>query len=153
MTHVDFYILGDALASTRIEFTCRLVEKASSGTEKVLVYSSDRRTLEILDERLWDFRPMSFIAHRLLPESHLSSNEDSDPVLLTSSDHIAAPETYRNVLINLDEQVPLFFSRFGRTMEVVNKEPSVQSTGRERYRFYKQRGYPLKHHNISPSVA
>ena len=47
--------------------------------------------------------------------------------------------------MNLDSHVPPFFSRFERTLEFVNKDTEVQAAGRERYLFYKQRGYPLNH--------
>ncbi len=87
---------------------------------------------------------MSFIAHRLLPQAHLLNREDDDPVLLSSDE----PSGDRQVLMNLDSSVPHFFSRFERTLEIVNKEHDIQSAGRDRYRFYKQRGYPLQHHNL-----
>ncbi|MFK7993730.1 MAG: DNA polymerase III subunit chi [Granulosicoccus sp.] len=144
MTRIDFYVLSDASKATRLELICKLAEKACGRAQKVHLYSSDRLLLEEIDSRLWDFRPMSFIAHRLLPESHLLSSEDNDPVLLSS----AEPGSDRSLLMNLDSEVPPFFSRFERTLEIVNKEPDVQTAGRSRYRFYKQRGYPLQHHNV-----
>ena len=59
------------------------------------------------------------------------------------------PGNDRNLLINLATEVPSFFSRFDRTLEVVNEQPEVQGAGRLRYRFYQQRGYPLHHHKIA----
>ncbi|MFK7858893.1 MAG: DNA polymerase III subunit chi [Granulosicoccus sp.] len=144
MTRIDFYVLGDATEVARLELVCKLAEKASGRGQKVYLYSSDRQLLMELDARLWDFRPLSFVAHKILPESHILSSEDNDPVLLSSDE----PGNDRNLLINLDREVPPFFSRFERTLEIVNKEPEVQAAGRERYRFYKQRGYPLQHHNV-----
>jgi len=144
MTRIDFYVLGDAMAATRIELVCKLAEKASGRRQKVHLYSSDRQLLTDIDIRLWDFRAMSFVAHRLLPESHLPGSDDNDPVLLSSNE----PGNDRKLLINLDREVPSFFSRFERALEIVNKEPEVQAAGRDRYRFYKQRGYPLQHYNV-----
>lgn len=144
MTRIDFYVLSDSNTSSLLELTCKLAEKACNSGEKVFIYSMQRALLETLDERLWDFRPMSFIAHRLLPETDLMSSEDNDPLLLSSSE----PGIDRSLLINLDNTVPAFFSRFERTLEVVNSDPDVQAAGRERYRFYNERGYPLKHHKI-----
>lgn len=144
MTRIDFYVLGDSSESTRLELVCKLAEKACGRAQKVYIYSTDTQLLHTIDNSLWDFRPLSFIAHRLLPPSHLPCSDDNDPVLLSS----AEPGADRHLLINLDKQVPLFFSRFERTLEVVNKEPETQAAGRDRYRFYKQRGYPLQHHNV-----
>jgi len=144
MTRVDFYVLSDALASRRLEFVCKLAEKACGQSQRVFIYTTTRPLLEELDTRLWDFRPMSFVAHTLLPESHSAEEQHNDPVLLSSDE----PGSNRTLLINLDSEVPPFFSRFERTLEVVNKQAEIETSGRLRYRFYKQRGYPLKHHNV-----
>ena len=144
MTRVDFYVLADASSTARLDFVCTLAEKACGQANKVFVYSSDRELLQAIDDRLWDFRALSFVAHRLLPDAHIPGTQDNDPVLLSSD----GPGNDRNVLVNLDSAVPPFFSRFVRTLEVVNKQPDIQQAGRERYRFYKTRGYPLQHHNV-----
>ncbi|MES9977893.1 MAG: DNA polymerase III subunit chi, partial [Candidatus Thiodiazotropha sp. 6PLUC5] len=54
----------------------------------------------------------------------------------------------KDVLINLSQEVPNFFSRFERVAEVIDQEPPVVTAGRERFRFYRDRGYPLKKHDI-----
>lgn len=144
MTRVDFYVLADNSHAARLELVCKLAEKACGRAQKVFVYSQERALLEDLDARLWSFRPMSFIAHRLLPQSHLLNREDDDPLLLSSDE----PGSDRQILLNLDSRVPPFFSRFERTLEIVNKDTDVQAAGRKRYLFYKQRGYPLQHHNL-----
>ncbi len=59
------------------------------------------------------------------------------------------PATCNGVLINLSDTVPTFFSRFDRTLEIVKSTDSCRQKSRERYRFYQQRGYPLKHHTLS----
>lgn len=144
MTRIDFYVLSDASSNSRLELVCKLAEKACGRAQKVFIFSSDRELLQALDVELWSFRRMSFIAHRLLPQAHLLSSEDDDPVLLSSDE----PGGDRQLLMNLDSSVPSFFSRFERTLEIVNREPDIQKAGRDRYRFYKQRGYPLQHHNL-----
>lgn len=144
MTRIDFYVLSDASSHTRLELACKLAEKASGRAQKVFIYSSDRHLLEELDARLWDFRALSFVAHRILPAKHIPGLDDNDPVLLSSDE----PGNDRSLLMNMDKSVPPFFSRFERALEIVNKESEVQDAGRDRYRFYKQRGYPLQHHNL-----
>jgi len=130
MTRIDFYVLDDALLSTRLDLICKLAEKGCGQTQRVFIYCTARSILEELDARLWDFRPMSFVAHSLLeestPESDRTLQHETDPVLLSSGE----PGVDRTPL------------------EVVNKHPETQESGRLRYRFYKQRGYPLQHHNV-----
>ena len=53
-----------------------------------------------------------------------------------------------DVMINLAPSVPGFFSRYMRVVEVIDSDPGRRQQGRERYRYYKDRGYELKTHNI-----
>lgn len=144
MTRIDFYVLSTADSIERLHLVCKLAEKAVAHTQKVFIYSQDIAELERLDDALWDFRPLSFVAHTLLPAGNVTSSADVDCVHLSSE----APASDRSLLINLDTSVPSFFSRFERTLEVVNTQPEIQSAGRLRYRFYQQRGYPLHHHKM-----
>ncbi|NND90985.1 MAG: DNA polymerase III subunit chi [Granulosicoccus sp.] len=144
MTRIDFYVLTGDDTSKRLRLVCNLAEKAIGRHQKVFIYSDSEAELSVLDQSLWDFRAMSYVAHQLLPVGHVASSMDTDPVQLSSGE----PAIDRDLLINLAQQVPSFFSRFHRTLEIVNEEPAIQVAGRDRYRFYQQRGYPLQHHKI-----
>lgn len=145
MTRIDFYVLVGEDPLARLHLVCKLAEKAVGARQKVFIYSDSEQELDQLDQCLWDFRAMSFVAHQRLPAHHVPNATDDDPVYLSSGQ----PGNDRHLLINLAQEVPPFFSRFERTLEVVNEQNSVQSAGRLRYRFYQQRGYPLHHHKIS----
>lgn len=144
MTRIDFYVLSGVERLARLDLICKLAEKASGRNQKVFIYSEDVDELTALDKSLWDFRAMSFVAHQLIKPGKLLNSSDNDPVHLSSGE----PGMDRNLLINLASQVPSFFSRFERTLEIVNEDPAIQMPGRNRYRFYKQRGYPLHHHKM-----
>ena len=58
------------------------------------------------------------------------------------------PASYDGVMINLGLDVPEFFSRFERVLEIVDADPSARSKSRERYKFYRDRGYELATHNL-----
>ena len=62
------------------------------------------------------------------------------------------PGSENDVLINLASEVPMFFSRFDRVSEIVDADPQVRELGRQRYRFYRDRGYPLESHQIDPAT-
>ena len=51
------------------------------------------------------------------------------------------------VLVNLADQVPKFIGRFERVAEIIVGER--KDDGRERYKFYRDCGYPLHHHEMS----
>ena len=144
MTRVDFYVLSDSSEDNRAMLVCKLAEKAFRHDKAVFIHSDDTALLEQLDEKLWQFRPDSFVPHRLLNADEIANQVDADPVQLSSGE----PGNDRRVLINLASQVPTFFSRFERTLEVVNQATEVRESGRDRYRFYQQRGYPLHHHKM-----
>jgi len=70
-----------------------------------------------------------------------------------SVDHNGEPENTRDVLINLSAEVPHFFSSFASTLEVICTGSTGKDTGRERYRYYKSRGYPLRHCDVAAQLA
>ncbi|MCY1304906.1 DNA polymerase III chi subunit, HolC [compost metagenome] len=55
---------------------------------------------------------------------------------------------HHQLLINLSDQPPAQFASFERLIEVVGSGAAAREAGRQRYRFYRERGYPLTHHDI-----
>jgi DNA polymerase III subunit chi len=141
MTQVDFHILQDTSLEARWLYTCRLVEKAASLGNSVLIAVDTLDEAEALDDLLWSFKPESFIPHHIINSE--SECENDVKVEITFSDHSG---DHQQVLINLRSQVPEYFSRFTRLSEIVIQEQKVLENTREHYRFYKQRGYPIAQH-------
>lgn len=142
MTRVDFYILEDNAADARQQFACRLAEKAWQQGNRVYIHTGDAALSSRMDELLWTFRQGSFVPHGL----------DDDPVADEADIHIGhgeEPRHHDEVLINLGHEIPLFFSRFQRVAEVVDSDEENRRAGRERFRFYRDRGYPLESHTIN----
>lgn len=141
MTQVDFYILQDSKAGGRPLFTCRLTEKAFKQGHQVFINTESSQQLQQLDDLLWTFRDGSFLPHAV----YAVGASDNPPVLLG---HAVEPEGPSDVLVNLSSVVPPFFSRFSRVAELVDGDPAQRDAARERYRFYKDRGYTLNTHNL-----
>lgn len=141
MTRVSFYILKSTAAAKRQEFACRLAEKAYQQGHQVYIHTASAAEAQQLDEALWAFRADSFVPHQCLTD-----NNDSDSPILIG--HQSAPPRLMDVMINLAEQQPLFFSQFERVAEIVDDNESIKQAGRERYQFYRHRGYELQTHNI-----
>lgn len=144
MTRIDFYVLSTDDLMERLQLICKLSEKAIGRAQKVFIHSDSEEELKQLDQTLWDFRPISFVPHKLLPKGYVTSGIDNEPVHLSCDE----PGADRTLLINLAGEVPTFFSRFERTLEIINDEPEIKASGRLRYRYYQQRGYPLQHHKM-----
>lgn len=139
MTKVDFYILN---ADSPEHTACKLVEKAFSLGHRIYVHTESEAQAKRVDDMLWTYRAGSFIPH----QHYQPGQEQHSPVQVGSHE---SPEIDSDVLINLATEVPLFFSRFQRVAELIGNEDETRKLGRERYRFYKDRGYPLNTHNIS----
>ncbi|THA38965.1 DNA polymerase III subunit chi, partial [Streptomyces sp. A1136] len=61
------------------------------------------------------------------------------------SDSEAVELPHHHVLINLSGNTPEHFARFERMFEIISSDEADKAAGRDRYRFYKERGYPLSH--------
>ena len=142
MTRIDFYIVDDEQKSSRALLACRLAEKAYSLKNRIYIYTADESQANELDELLWTYRSGSFVPHQQLGVE----NDQGCPVLIG---HVDAPEGLNQVLINLDMAVPLFFSRFERVVEIVNQDEIQRQQARERFKFYRDRGYDLHTHNLN----
>jgi len=94
-----------------------------------------------MNQLLWTFRDQSFIPHELLPQADLKTT----PVVIGWGDD-AADEC--DVLINLATEIPPFFSRFERLVEIVDHDLAHKQVSRDHYRYYQERGYPLTNHKL-----
>lgn len=138
MTRVDFYLLSEASAST-VGAVCRLCEKAVGAGNRLYVRAPDAGLADEMDGALWSFRQGGFIPHER--HSGATIEEPAPPVLIGS---IEPPATHHGVLINLGDDIPDWFSSFERVLEVVPANDAGRARSRDRFRFYRERGYELK---------
>jgi DNA polymerase-3 subunit chi len=140
MTRVDFYVIGAPDGTSRERLACRLVEKAYKLGHRVYVHTASPRQAAAVDDLLWTFRAGSFVPHGLHPAA-----DEAAPVLVG---HDTAPEQVAEVLVNLADEVPAFFSRFERVAEPVGADAREKQQARSRFRFYRDRGYELQTHTL-----
>jgi DNA polymerase III subunit chi len=60
---------------------------------------------------------------------------------------------HHDLLISLHDECVPFFSRFERVIEIVGDDTEDSRMGRERYKFYKDRGYELRHFDLRKKTA
>ena len=106
----------------------------------IYLHCADEAQGLALDELLWSFSPPSFVPHALK-----SANTNDSIVIAWDQE----PPPAGDLFINFAPQIPDFFSRFARLGEIVCQAPDWLSPSRERFRFYKDRGYPLNTHKIA----
>lgn len=139
MTRVTFYLLAVADERARQRFACRLARKAYGLGQRVHIHTPDAQATEEMDRLLWTFEDTAFLPH---------STDLDDPDSPITVHESASPADRCDVLINLASEVPGYFGRFERIADVVSGDEAARARGRERYRFFRERGYPLEHHEI-----
>jgi DNA polymerase-3 subunit chi len=146
VTTIDFHFN----TTDRLLHACRLVRKAFhsrkvSEEKPLLVYCSEEARLSRFDDLLYEFSEADFIPH--VDADHPLAEES--PVLLCKEDYTPQAPRTPFVLINLDDAVPDFFSRFDRVFEIVGPDEDDKQKARQRYAFYRDRGYAITRHDLS----
>ena len=152
MTQVDFYILPDGPEDGRLRLACRLADKAVQSKLGVFVLAKTEADARKLDELLWTVTQNSFLPHRYVWDTDEAAVEE--PILIGCLERAHSAPTEQatgmrwDLMINLSDEVPETFERYQRLAEVVDGEPERRERGRERYRYYRDRGYALKAHQL-----
>ena len=138
MTQIDFY----THVNDKLHTVCQLVAKAYERKLKVLVFTPDSGMSNKIDNLLWTVSAIGFLPHAIAGSDVAAES----PIII---DHRGEELAHDNVLVNLRNEWPPFFSRFQRLIEVVSQNEADRLAARERYSFYRDRGYPIKSHNLS----
>lgn len=141
MTRVDFYLVADEAADARPTTVCRLADKAFRLGKRVYIHTADTAEAKHLDRLLWTFSAGSFVPHALCAEAL-----DPPPPVLIGPE--PPPTACNDVLIALTPQAPEFYARFTRVADVVGAGETDKQQGRERFRFYRERGAPPQTHHL-----
>ncbi len=142
MTRIDFYSNAD----NKLQVACQLTAKAVQQSLRVLILAPETTPAKAIDRLLWTFPATGFLPHcmtndRLAPET---------PVLIAHSCELLPHD---QVILNLSDQCPESFQRFQRLIEIVSTDPADRQAGRERYRYYRDRGYEIQHHDLGGIAA
>ena len=145
MTDITFYTLTDTAQQAEVLFVVKLITKKLYPKHRIWV-CAPQAVCERLSALLWTANDnQSFIAHALAgtPEALHST------IVLGAVESAITPnEQWHDVLINMSDTVPEYFSQFERCVEMVAGDENHKVLGRERFRFYKERGYTITHHKI-----
>ncbi len=131
---VRFYVLKSSHDKARIQFVCRLCEKAQQSGKKTTVLCDSESVAEQLDQALWLMGPESFLPHCRLEDALA---EKAAVLIAVSPERGPSSEVLIN--LSLDEKVNIP-AGCEKVFEVVNQNPSVVSSSRERYRYYQAQG-------------
>jgi DNA polymerase-3 subunit chi len=133
MTRVEFYFnVTDKLAKAT-----ELCERAVAKGRQLTVFTQDDAMSNSLQQKLWQHSPASF-----LPSAHPQDDASAyAPIVL---DAVGSHLIQDDILINLKTEHPPFFSRFRYLVELVGNDEDDKVAARQRYKFYRDRGYQVK---------
>jgi DNA polymerase-3 subunit chi len=143
---VDFYVLAGSDPGARLRFACRLVEKAWLQRNRVRVQFDAGGELGAFDQLLWTFSDKSFVPHRRAGDAENVPSPALSPVVLADT---ADPDASDGgLVVNLGAGVPEGFEGFERIAEVIDADSGRRQRGRERFRFYRERGIEPETHEM-----
>jgi len=140
MTKIDFYYHVE----NKFQTACSLSAKAYARGMKVLAFCADAEASQKFSRMLWTAPALSFIPH-------FTADDKLAPVTPVIVDHAGANPIHDDVLINLRTERPPFFSRFQRLVEIVTLDEEDRELARDRFKFYRDRGYAIENHDLSKS--
>ncbi len=144
MTEISFHFN----APDKLAHACRLLRKACNAGHQVVV-AGPPASLRQLDTALWTFSALDFVPHCFA--------EAAPAVLKNSCNQLGqgsatqASAVARQMLVNLDDQVPSGFERYERVIELVGNDEADRQSARARWKHYASRGYAMVRHDVSGS--
>jgi DNA polymerase III subunit chi len=108
----------------------------------VLIPHGDPVQLGQLDAMLWLANDQSFIPHEIASDAPALTGI---PVVLNTG---SGPGEPVDVLINLNAQLPTRPELATRIIEIIDGDPVRRAAGRERFKAYRDHGFPLEKHDL-----
>jgi DNA polymerase-3 subunit chi len=142
VTQIDFYTnVADKLATA-----CRIAAKAYSVGNRMLVLCPDSDVAARIDRMLWTTPATGFVPH-CAPTDPLAAET---PIIVDAAGDTPAGD---QVLLNLRPEWPSFFARFERLIEIVSHDEVDKAAARERFKFYRDRGYEMRTHDLKEAAG
>jgi len=115
-----------------------LVQQALAKKHLITVMTENAQQALDCEKILWEKNKASFLPNVLA--QHALAYQT--PVVLDWQENQLCQD---DILINLSQKQLTTFSRFRQLIELVGNDESDKVMARERYKFYRDRGYEMKH--------
>ena len=138
MTKVDFY----TGSPDKLRTACQLSHKAMQNGMRTVISTPDAAATDALDKLLWHYPATAFLPHC---RSDAEEAGQMPVVLNRGGDKFP----HHELLISLHNECVPYFSRFERVIEIIGNDAEDSRLGRERFKFYRDRGYELRHIDLS----
>lgn len=132
-------------AEDRLAAAARWLTLAWGRREQVLVYAPGVAA-ERVDRLLWTQNPTGFVPHCFSGDDLAAET----PIVIAGDIESIAQD---GCLLNLADTVPPGFARFEHLIEIVSGDDAVRMPARERFRFYRERGYAPESIDVREGLA
>lgn len=139
MTEIAFHFN----APEKVAYAGRLLRKAYLKGARLLVVAKPPDAAA-LDQLLWTMAATEFVPHCL--DAGSPGMRAFSPILIASGP--VTEDFTADVLLNLTEEMPTGYLRFGRVIEVVTLDETDRQRARDRWRQYKSAGLEPKRHDL-----
>lgn len=133
MTRIDFYFN----VSDKQQVTAGLVGSALAKRRQVTICAADESSAANISNDLWQHKPESFLPNVLANDAFAAHT----PVVIHWQNQVILQD---ELLINLTQAEPSFFSRFTKLVELVGDDEQDKIAARARFKSYRDRGYEIK---------
>jgi DNA polymerase III subunit chi len=137
LTRIDFHFN----VPNREHYICRLLRKIYRAEQRAVFYSPELSLVQSIDQGLWAISETDFIPHVHLTDSEIDFSTVVEPIILVNRE-LETPHC--DILVSGSNETPSFFSRFERLIEIVSPEINDRTIARQRWRWYKDRGYGIQ---------
>lgn len=138
MTRIDFYFNIE----DKFRQVAELAHHALNRKRRLFIFTTDAHAATELESVLWSHPPTGFLPHC---RSNHALGQETPIVIDWQGENLL----HDDVLINLTPSHPPFFSRFKGLIELVGLEDEDRAAARSRFRFYRDRGYEIKSHDVT----
>ncbi|WP_018151300.1 DNA polymerase III subunit chi [Leeia oryzae] len=145
MTQVDFY----APVADKLAMVHRLSKKALDRGWRVMLWTHNELHAQSVSDQLWSNPPTSFLPHVMVDHPQAA---DTGVLIACSDQHASGALPHHDMLINFTDTPPAPFARFERLVELVGPSDEERQQYRERYRWYRERGYKLNFYELEPKA-
>lgn len=138
MTNVSFF----HGAPNRVQAATSWVVQHWRPGQRITIYTTDESIAHQLQQQLWQVPATGFIPH-----CATNSPLAAETAVLIGS--IADPAIQSQCLLNLSNDTPPNFASFETLVEIVSTNEIDKLPARDRFKFYRERGYAITHQDIT----
>ncbi|WP_434356911.1 DNA polymerase III subunit chi [Parasalinivibrio latis] len=141
MASATFYLLDEKCELDTqqqiLDKTLSLIQSQVAAGQRLYIFAADRQMAFDVDEILWQLPPEQFVPHNLSGEGgrSITAVEIGWPGIRHTG--------YRNILINLAQDVANFAPSFAQVIDFVPCDEGLKQQARDRYKAYRNQGMQL----------